>query len=463
MASRALSHGEGQVVWSDSGDFDENPMTMPELRQRYDAVLEELRRNEALASLTRRNISKTVLQIQLMASKATRLEAKLATALKAADMVGTPQDCEEDSVHALFLKNYDELPESDKRTVDTIAHKYRMKMNRIEQGLTVAQNRNKAVFKELKELEARLHFLEFDEYVGNEKMIVAKRELDDYRMNSERNSHRARFLRDQLGERKLEVRDRRLRKAEAERYLVMLKDREESESAEESIEEVKKSIRSREDELLHLEREITEMRENMEKLGKIGNDNEAIRMETYYQEHANWEKERDTLIKSRKELKSQILDLSKIIGVDGQARRDMDAKSTTSAGQSEVVSHRSIDGTGASQTSKGTASQRGQLTDADSASKVGEKGKKLTPLVIKRKALADAIDRNKKLQSKSTRATRRLRIAVEAFQAQENNIEVEEARLSKSFRAEESNMLEKIKGLKIKLAQLEWNRRNQSR
>lgn len=306
---------------------------------------------------------------------------------------------------------------------------------------------------EMQQWEEKLQLLLTDECDIQAKMLAASNEIREYKLFSDQNQQEIEFLRLQIKERKRELHQMHSLKDDAGRALDVLREREMSYQDDGEKAELAKAIGSRQDELVKLESEIAVVRRRIFEFREYS----QVQVQQFQneiqvnEESANWQEEKQNLQQTLTDLKRELRRLR------GQSQQQKSAlrRSPGSSTKSESLS---LD----DQTRFGSLIRKWSMNPAEEGVK-GDLEELWEQIQLPRLELAKLIEENMKKAKKLSNAKKQLERTVERFHAREHKHLTESREKQEKFWNDERALVQKIKSFKIKLAQLRWNARLQSR
>lgn len=333
----------------------------------------------------------------------------------------------------------------------------------------IDQNLNKT----LQNLGERLNTLLEDERDSEINLVLAESTSNTYKINAKQNELRTQFYQEQIANQKKELKQLRILKADAEKSLGILIEREKKCFFVDNQEDSEKLIESLQSELVRLETQMQAVRKRI----YFFKENTEIEMYQYQvskqlnTEAANWEEEKATLTSTLNDLKQKVRilkqhqvyypsEMANSVSSPGEAKLDaLTAEerdiygsilrkysnaliNKTIADPSENVSSRSAHSS--------TLDGSGRISD----SKIADNYNLIMEPRIK---LAKLMDENAKTEKTLARKKEMLSLIVERFRKRENDLIANSPKVIHEFQEQEKQLLEKIHKLKIKLAQERLN------
>lgn len=335
----------------------------------------------------------------------------------------------------------------------------------------IDQNQNKT----LQSLGGRLIDLLEDEKDSEINYVIAGNTVNKYKINTEKNRLQTEFYKNKIKERKKELKELRILKADAEKSLGILMEREKKCFLVDNKEDSEKLIASLQDELVKLETQMQDVRKRI----YIFKENTEIEMYQYQEnkqrniEAANWEEEKATLTTTLNDLKQKVRILKQhqvyypseaASSVSSPAEAKTDSLSSeerdnygsilrkyTNATINKNVAEPS-DSFGAN--SVAGSSYNGSVGFRNSDSKIADNYNLIMEPRIK---LAKLMDENAKSEKLLARKKEMLNLIVERFRKREKDLIDNSPKITSEFQEQERQLLDKIHKLKIKLAQERLN------
>lgn len=306
--------------------------------------------------------------------------------------------------------------------------------------------------------------------------IDAGQKLTRYKINSENNRLWTEFYQNQIKERKKELKELRILKADAEKSLGILIEREKKCFFVDNKEDSEKMISSLQDELVKLETQMQSVRKRI----YIFKENTEYEM-VQYQENklrntaaANWEEEKATLTNTLNDLKQKVRILkqhqvyypseaansvyspSSETKIDSLTSEERDMYGSILRKYSNsMINKNSIepsDNFGGSSVAGSILSGSGSYKYSDS--KIADNYNLIMEPRIK---LAKLMDENTKSEKLLARKKEMFNLIIEKFRKREKDLIVNSPKIVSDFQEQERQLLDKIHKLKIKLAQERLN------
>lgn len=335
----------------------------------------------------------------------------------------------------------------------------------------IDQNQNRT----LHSLGGRLLTLLDDERDAEIDYVIAGNTVNKYKINSERNRLQTEFYQNQIKERKKELKELRILKADAEKSLGILIEREKKCFFVDNKEDSGKMISSLQDELVKLETQMQSVRKRI----YIFKENTEIEMIQYQEnkqrntEAANWEEEKATLTSTLNDLKQKVRILKQHqVYYPSEAANSVYSPSDTKSDSltseerdmygsilrkysNSLINKNAIDPSdnfGANSVSGSILNGSGSFKYSDS--KIADNYNLIMEPRIK---LAKLMDENAKSEKLLARKKEMLNLIVERFRKREKDLIDNSPKITRDFQEQERQLLEKIHKLKIKLAQERLN------
>ncbi|OHT10481.1 hypothetical protein TRFO_20235 [Tritrichomonas foetus] len=331
---------------------------------------------------------------------------------------------------------------------DQILQKHQLKLDGKLKEIHKLQseiNQNQITFDNL---EDRLRALLNDECEIQINLNTAEAEIREYNINREINRRRVEFMKNQVKERKKELQQLRVLKSDAQNALSMLEEREKSCSMIDDQNASEKVLTSRQNELVRLETEIQAVRRRMYEFKEYAMM-EALQYQSSIQDHeysANWEEEKSALTSALNELKQKvrILKQYQVYYVSDNIQPN-DPNKTISLTPEEKDIYGSLIRKWAKEANEEELYE-GKINT----------GWKI--IQEKRILLAKLMEENVKKAKQLSRRKEALQLTVEKFRKKENDLVFDSQKRAIDFEEQEKKMIEKIRRLKIKLAQIRLDR-----
>jgi DNA repair exonuclease SbcCD ATPase subunit len=295
-------------------------------------------------------------------------------------------------------------------------------------------------------LRARLTAVAEDERNLRSTIFDLRNEVRKATFQSDSNVFESKLLHAHIQERTRELQQLDLLRADAERTLAKLDERQQnSADIDAGKEDILKEIKSRTAELLNLESEITSRKKQLEDFDVTSRD-QLLRLQDDVQQRkaaANWEAERDTL-------KDRLARLKKEIQVVKSEQRlaesdRLSALSALSSAKTDLLS-------AADEERYGSVLRAWRSVSGDEPAS-GKLKAIWAEIEEPRLRLLELIEANRQKETQLKKLKKTLEANVDKFHVFEERLMKDSAASKEEFERDESRLIERIKKVKIRLAQ----------
>lgn len=331
---------------------------------------------------------------------------------------------------------------SSKNGDDALLSKHMIKLDgKVKELHKIIADIEKAI-KVSNSLEEKLQTLLSDECNLQAQILQAQNELREYNVATQSNTREVDFIKDQIKERKREMKQMENLQKEANDAYIQLVDRENAFASKGGKLDVEKDIMAKQEELIKIESQIAAVRRRIYEY-KEYNQMQSMMVQEQIRNHgdsANWEEEKSSLLATLADLRSQIKD----------AKLHSKAKSRKSmrTAQSSVSGRLSTE----DQDKYGNLMRKwGPLQDAKEAD--GDIDELWDQVQEPRLKLTRLLEKNHRRQKELAQKKKALERSVAKFHGTENKHFENAVERHENFLAEEDRLIKKIKEMKIKVAQ----------